>query len=208
MAIEACRRSGVLDVRAKGDGSPVGRADTEAHAVIAAGLARARARCAGRQRRRRDRGRRRAGRLDHVVAGRSARRHEGIPGRCARLHGEHRPHPRRRARRGRRARVRSRRHLFRRSRAGKLAEARRAHRAAHRHTHRARASAHGRGKPLAWLRPTWWPSWRRSASGHASPSAARSSSVSWPTAPRMSTRASAPRWSGTWRPATPCSAGP
>jgi 3'(2'),5'-bisphosphate nucleotidase len=37
-AIEACRRSGVLDVRAKGDGSPVGRADTEAHAVIAAGL--------------------------------------------------------------------------------------------------------------------------------------------------------------------------
>ena len=38
-AIEACRRSGVLDVRAKGDGSPVGRADTEAHAVIARGLA-------------------------------------------------------------------------------------------------------------------------------------------------------------------------
>lgn len=37
-AIETCRRSGVLDVRAKGDGSPVGRADTEAHAVIAAGL--------------------------------------------------------------------------------------------------------------------------------------------------------------------------
>lgn len=38
VAIENCRRSGVLEVRAKGDGSPVGRADTEAHAVIAAGL--------------------------------------------------------------------------------------------------------------------------------------------------------------------------
>jgi 3'(2'), 5'-bisphosphate nucleotidase len=37
-AIETCRRSGVLDVRAKGDGSPVGRADTEAHDVIAKGL--------------------------------------------------------------------------------------------------------------------------------------------------------------------------
>ena len=37
-AIETCRRSGVLDVRAKGDGSPVGRADTEAHAVIVQGL--------------------------------------------------------------------------------------------------------------------------------------------------------------------------
>ena len=30
VAIETCRRSGVLEVRAKGDGSPVGRADTEA----------------------------------------------------------------------------------------------------------------------------------------------------------------------------------
>lgn len=38
VAIETCRRSGVFDVRAKGDGSPVGRADTEAHTVIAAGL--------------------------------------------------------------------------------------------------------------------------------------------------------------------------
>ena len=37
-AIETCRRSGVLDVRAKGDGSPVGRADMEAHAVIVQGL--------------------------------------------------------------------------------------------------------------------------------------------------------------------------
>ncbi|MCC6988661.1 MAG: 3'(2'),5'-bisphosphate nucleotidase CysQ [Acidobacteria bacterium] len=36
-AIEASRQRG-LDVRAKADGSPVGRADTEAHAVIIAGL--------------------------------------------------------------------------------------------------------------------------------------------------------------------------
>jgi 3'(2'), 5'-bisphosphate nucleotidase len=39
-AIEACRRSGVLEVHAKGDGSPVGRADLEAQAVIVAGLGR------------------------------------------------------------------------------------------------------------------------------------------------------------------------